>query len=112
MTQWPWPQDNREDRARRIALSYRKLCADNGINTQTLDQHWETLGQTWLTPTELPNLDAWITETEAAQLFSQPTKSIYDWGRRGHIRVLHTPEGRRVNIADILDYSKRRRKRT
>lgn len=108
---WPWPQDNREDRARRIALSYRRLCTDNNIDTSQLDQHWAKHGQTWLTPTELPNLDAWITEAEAAAAFHQPTKSIYDWGRRGHIRVLHTPEGRRVNIADILDYHKRRRAR-
>lgn len=112
MTTWPWPRDSREDRARRVALSYRNLCADNNIDTSQLDQHWDNLGQTWVTPKELPDLDAWIPEAEAAQLFSQPAKTIYDWGRRHHIRVLHTPEGRRVNIGDIIDYSKRRRKRT
>ena len=26
-TSWPWPEDTREDRAKRIALSYRELLS-------------------------------------------------------------------------------------
>jgi len=108
---WPWPQDSREDKARRVAQSYRRLA--QGLPEQhlvdALDHHWIDLGQSWVVPTQSTiNPDDWVTADEAAELFSIPAKSVYDWGRRGHVRKVHS----RYNVGDIIRYSQTRGKRT
>lgn len=118
---WPWPQDSREDRARRVAHSYRRLAlrlaasVHNSRNSVTeLDQHWLDHGQSWLVPTQSTiNPDDWVTSYEASELFSVPAKSVYDWGRRGHIRKLAAAKNGivRYSVGDIIQYSHNRGKR-
>lgn len=118
---WPWPRDSREDRAKRVALSYRHLIediargavADPGAALETLDNRWCDLGAGWVRPTLVPlNTDDWLTEAEAAELFHQAPKTVYAWGRRGQIRVGHAADGARIyNVGDIVSYQSRRRLR-
>lgn len=120
---WPWPRDSREDRAKRVALSYRHLIetiASGGLHDDiaieaalaTLDGRWCELGAGWVRPTMAPlDLDDWLTAAEMAELFHQEAKTIYDWGRRGNIRVHGVHGVRRYNVGDIVSYQCERRLR-
>jgi excisionase family DNA binding protein len=116
---WPWPADSREDRARRIALSYRRLIElaltgdiDNPATALAdLDTKWQELGQTWITPTQQPlRLDDWLTPAELAELLGIDARSFRDWARRGHIRAITTAGTRRYCVGDIVTYGAKRRR--
>lgn len=120
---WPWPRDSREDRAKRVALSYRhlvetiasgELSDDIAINTalRTLDDRWCDLGAGWVRPTLAPlDLDAWLTAAQMAKLFHQDPHTIYDWGRLGRLRVSIQGGVRRYNVGDVVAYQQQRRLR-
>ena len=117
---WPWTADSREDRARRVALSYRRLMElaldgyidDPATAFATLDAKWQELGQHWIKPVEAQlDLDDWLTPGELAELFSLDARAFRDWARRGHLRMLVTDGQRRYNVGDVVSYSKTRRQR-
>ena len=114
---WPWPSDSREDRARRVALSYRRLMElaldgqidDPATAFDALDAKWQELGQHWVKPVEEPlNLDDWLSPTRLAVLFSLDARVFRDWARRGQIRVLDIDGQRRYNVGDVVAYSRKR----
>ena len=113
-----WPGDSREDRARRVALSYRALAynilrgnyIDPLASLKTLDDNWIESGQTWIRPTDQPlRLDDWLTNIDMSELFHISAKSIYDWGRRGHIRIAIIDGEKRYNVGDLVTYERGRR---
>lgn len=117
---WPWPQDSREDRAKRVALSYRHLAeaAANGAIAVTnmaaalrkLDDQWTVLGAGWVQPIPEPlNLDDWVTAPDMAGLFHVPARTIRDWGVRGNIRVRRDHGATMYNVGDVVDHGRRRR---
>jgi hypothetical protein len=121
MQRWPWPTDSREDRARRVALSYRQLVeliisgqlADPGAALRRLDEKWQELAQGWVVPTAAPlDPEAWLSPGELAELFHVDAHSFRNWHQRGHIRRM-----RRVspgncdwiyNVGDVISYYARR----
>lgn len=110
---WPWPRDSREDRAKRVALSYRHLVASVAPDAlQALDDRWCELGAGWVRPTMAPlDLDDWLTAAEMADLFHQEPKTVYAWGRRGNVRVQLSGGVRRYNVGDVVAYQRERRLR-
>jgi hypothetical protein len=117
---WPWPRDSREDRAKRVALSYRHLVQsiargernDVAEALAALDDRWCQLGAGWVRPTLAPlRLDDWLTGAEMAELFSQEARTIRDWGRRGNIRCQTMGGVRRYNVGDVVAYQRDRRLR-
>jgi hypothetical protein len=117
--EWPWPGDSREDRARRVAISYREfiylvftgvITADPLSSLRDLDDRWMGLGQTWIKPSESPlRLDDWLTAESMGDLLSIPAKWVYNWGMRGQIRVSRL-DGRNVyNVGDVVEYERSRR---
>jgi hypothetical protein len=120
MPSWPWPRDSREDRAKRVALSYRhalqQLAAEDpavAANLAAIDQRWADLGAGWVRPTPVPlDLTEWLTAADMAELFHQAPKTVYAWGRRGRIRVSLRDDGtRRYNVGDVVEYQRIRRLR-
>lgn len=105
-TKWPWPGDSREDRARRIALSYRHLAQtlDAGL-TALLDATWRERGEGWVLPAHDPlRIDDWLTAPAMAALFHKDAKTIYDWGRRHNIRVMIVNGQRHYCVGDVVAY--------
>ncbi|MDP7729513.1 hypothetical protein [Mycobacterium sp. TY813] len=91
---WPWPGDTAEDKAKRIALSYRQLvftitqgrCADPAGELHRLDQHWAEHGHYWPRPQPQPvDDDDWLYAADLAHLIHKAPTDIYRWARRGHI---------------------------
>lgn len=115
--QWPWHADTREDRAKRIALSYRRLAlalaageADASALAD-LDAQWADLGAGWVRPIEQElDLDGWLSAGELAALLCIDPQRFRDWARRGHIRsaVFDGPH-RLYCVGDVVAYERNRR---
>jgi hypothetical protein len=111
---WPWPNDTREQRARRVALAYRaELERTAPERAKRLDATWTERGQGWIAPTYTPlRLDDWLTPDELADMFHVPPCSFKDWHRRGHIRVMKMANNKRLyNVGDIVNYSAARQRK-
>jgi hypothetical protein len=113
MTKWPWHADNREDRARRVALSYRRLMElamngqidDPATAFTALDAKWQELGQGWVKPSDAPlDTDDWLTAAELAELLFIDPHSFRNWAQRGRIRVITEYGVRRYCVGDIVSY--------
>lgn len=102
---WPWPGDSREDKAKRIALSYRQLVEDiinGGIQAPAtalarIDQRWATHGHYWPNPPDelIDDLafDDWHTAADLAHLLHCTPADIYRWARRGNIEQRVSADG-------------------
>jgi hypothetical protein len=124
MVNWPWSTDTREDKARRVALSYRRLIElalqgqidDLAIALAALDTKWLELGQGWIKPVgSAPlRLDDWLPPGELSEMFNVDMRAFRDWARRGHIRVMRdpaqygTPGYTRYCVGDIVSYWRKR----
>lgn len=115
---WPWPENGRVDRTRRVATSYRRLLElalagqidDPAAALADLDNRWNELGQGWVTPSDQPlYLDDWLTPSELAELFHVDSQSFRHWARRGHISSIVSTDGvRRYRVGDVVEYARRR----
>lgn len=111
MKPWPWSGDTREDKAKRIAQSYRQLAVDiiNGEipNPPTaltkLDQRWLEHGAFWAVPSQDPyDPTQWVHAVDAAHYADVEPGTIRKWAERGHIRVDHDHNGAPIyNIGDL-----------
>ncbi len=117
---WPWPGDSREDRARRIALSYRQLvldiaqgrCNDPAGYLHRLDRHWAEHGEFWPCPGPLPVVDDWLTAADLAHLIHRSPRDIYRWARRGAIRQRTSADGSpEYSLSSAIAYQQRQRQR-
>jgi hypothetical protein len=128
---WPWPQDTPEDKAKRVALSYRGLlqritqgqCKDPAGDLHRLDDHWHNLGHYWMTPTQAPlDEDAWLSAADLVVALSHlhhfTENQVRNWAYRRRRRIGdgitettdHT--GRPLyNVGDALAYLTRQRNR-
>ncbi|HTX55290.1 MAG TPA: hypothetical protein VMD08_17940 [Candidatus Baltobacteraceae bacterium] len=120
MSVWPWVTDSPEDRARRVALSYRHLVerirfdavADVGAELDALDGRWAELGAGWVKPTAL-ELDTaeWVTARQLADMFHKTPQWVHNMGSRGHIEVRRIGDSPRYCVGDVLAYEVKRRQR-
>lgn len=115
---WPWPEDTREDKAKRVAISYRGLvqriaqggCEDPAGDLHRLDQHWIDLDQHWQMPTHIDLFidaeDEWWPARELAHALHRSRKDIYNWARLGHIEQRTGPDGTpEYSVASVTAYN-------
>lgn len=113
MKQWPWKGDSREDRAKRVALSYRNALATAAPGAcAELDRHWQSLDAGWVKPSDTPlRLDDWLTANEMGELLSISPRGVYMLGYRDLIKVYERSDGQRVyRVGDVVEYHSERRK--
>lgn len=118
---WPWPGDSREDRAKRVALSYRSLIfdisqariKDPAGALRRLDAQWAQLGIHWTTPNPYPlEPDDWLSAPDLAHAIDRTRKDIYNWARLGHIEQRCGPDGApEYSVASVIAYLQKRRAR-
>lgn len=124
MTTWPYPGDSREDKARRVAISYRQLvfdisqgsCDDPAGELHRLDRKWEDHGLRWHLPwrpdQEVLDPEAWLNATDLAHAIDRPRKDIYNWAHLGHIMQRTSADGTpEYHIGSVIDYQKQLRQR-
>jgi hypothetical protein len=111
--QWPWPGDSPEDRAKRIALAYRRqLAAVDPLAAVALDDHWACVGAGWVKPATAPlDLDEWLTPGEMADKLHIDPRRMRDWARRNKIRVLDVRGVRKYCVGDVIEYMRQVRLR-
>lgn len=99
---WPWPGDDAEDKAKRIALSYRQLVYDIAQGRiddpagelHRLDEHWAQFGHYWPRPGPMPvDDDEWLCAADLAHLIHKTPADVYRWARRGKIEQRVGPDG-------------------
>ncbi|MCG7592406.1 hypothetical protein [Mycobacterium sp. PSTR-4-N] len=114
---WPWPGDSREDRAKRVALSYRSLAFeasqgridDIAGELHRLDWRWSEYGVTWTTPSQRPlDPEEWMTAADLAIVINRPRKDLYNWARLGHIEQRCGPDGApEYSVASVIAYQRK-----
>ncbi|QBP29752.1 hypothetical protein SEA_TYPHA_97 [Mycobacterium phage Typha] len=120
---WRYPGDTAEDKAKRVALSYRRLAEalDPGAVAQ-LDRQWQDQGVYWTVPSDDPiDTDAWLTAGEMVThlkhlvaLNEQQIRQMAYRKRKGGDGIVEDKgaDGRpRYNVGDLLAYMMRQRNR-
>lgn len=119
---WPWRGDTAEDRAKRIALSYRQLvfdisqgrCFDPAGELHRLDAKWAEHGQYWPCPGMVPidENDDWYIAADLAHLIHKTPADIYRWARRGKILQRPSADGcPEYSLTSALNYQRETRQR-
>lgn len=121
---WPHPGDSREDKAKRVALSYRALlfdatqgrCDDPAGDLHRLDRYWAEHGVCWPNPPAQPlsedDLDEWMNAADLAHLIHRSPVDIYRWARRGNIVQRVSADGSpEYSVASVVGYQRAQRQR-
>ncbi len=127
---WKWPGDSREEKCKRVALSYRALIediiagrvADAAGALADRDRHWQSFGQLWVAPSPAPvDQDAWLSAADLvvhlSHLVSLTEQQVRQWAYRHRkggdgIDEMPGPDGKpRYNVADVLGYLARQHSR-
>lgn len=131
VTDWPWPGETREDKAKRVALSYRRILErlaageidDPAGELHRQDAYWTTLGVHWSCPSwDAIDDDAWLSAadmvTHLSHLVYLTEQQIRQWAYRkrnglGDGIDDRSTGGRRIlyNVGDVLAYMTRQRNR-
>lgn len=112
MTGWPWPGDNREDKAKRVCMSYRQLAESLAPHkVAALDDKWQAMGIEWVKPSLAHfDLEDWYTARDLAHLIDRNQRDIYDWARRGHIEQRAGADGNaEYLLGSVVEYMKQLR---
>ncbi|MBF4194610.1 hypothetical protein [Mycolicibacterium phlei] len=83
MGEWPWPNDTREDRLKRIIDSYRTALME--VDPQTcrlIDARMVAYGQKWITSDVVVDVERLVTAQEVAEQFDINPWNVHDWARR------------------------------
>ena len=115
---WPWPGDSREDRVKRVGVSAIALMEQMASGTiedplaavELWHRGWQDLSVFWTRPTCAPlDLEQWLPAKEVAELFGKVPRDMYDWSRRGHVRVQIAADGTALySVLDVKEYIQRR----
>jgi len=116
---WPWPEDSREDRAKRIAGTYRGLvqriaqglCEDPAVDLDRLDQHWCDLGAFWVMPPQAEiNEQDWVDVRTAAHYADRSEQTIRVWAHRDLIDAREGADGApEYRVASLIEYANTQR---
>lgn len=113
---WPYPGDMAADRAKRIAIAYRReLEKVDPDACQLLDDQFANMAESWMLPTlALHDPDDWVRIEEAALMVGRGTSAIHKWIQRKLLPSLKDDAGRSiVRVGDVLDVAAQfRRKRS
>jgi hypothetical protein len=118
---YPFPGDSREERAKRVAHSYRQLvqdiaqgrCDDPAGALHRIDMQWRDVGVYW--PCPMPDIyddDEWLPAPDLAHYFHRTRKDIYNWARHGNITQRTGPDGRpEYSVRSVREYLRSARAR-
>lgn len=103
---WPWPDDTREDRYRRIIDHYRNALAEADLDAcLALDKRMADYGQSWVSDNSVVDVNAMMSAREIAERFDISEWNVRDWHRRHpHLIMSHKgSNGRRLfRLGDVL----------
>lgn len=118
---WPYPGDSREEKARRVAQSYRQLvieiaqnrCDDPAGALYRLDHCWADLGIYWPVPSDVPlDPDDWMSAPDLAHAINRDRRDIYNWARLGRIEQRAGADGTpEYSVESVFRYSSELRRR-
>lgn len=127
---WPWPEDTAEDKAKRVARSYRGLvrriaqndCHDPAADLARLDEHWQEHGIYWTAPSAVPfDADDWLSAADVVVTFAHfvtlTENQVRQWAymkRKGGDGITEQPgpDGKpRYQAGDVMAYLVRQRRR-
>lgn len=121
---WPHPGDSREDKAKRVALSYRQLvfdisqghCDDPAGELYRLDRQWAEYGIHWPRPPaqllDDTDLNDWLNAADLAHLMHRTPADIYRWARRDKIEQRPSADGSpEYSVASAVKYEREQRQR-
>jgi hypothetical protein len=106
MVDWPYPQDNSLERARKVAIAYRVALQEaNPDMCAVLDTRMQHFEQTWV----LGYQDLWedndlITGSEAARLLSVTPAAVRHYRLRGYLCGYRTTGGWYYRVADVRSF--------
>lgn len=120
---WRYPGDTAEDKAKRVALSYRRALEQlDPEATAALDRQWQDQGVHWTVPSPVPiDADAWMSAADIVShlqhlvsLNEHQVRQMAYRKRKGGDGIIETvgADGRpQYNVGDVLEYLKRQRLR-
>lgn len=107
LRRWPWEQDSRIDKVKRIADSYR--TALNAVDPQSchiVDARMVECGQEWVCG-QVVNVDQLVTAQEAAAELGFSPVSVHAWARSSQeeIPVRGKRDGKSLyRLGDLIRY--------
>lgn len=116
---WRWPGDSPEDKAKRVALSYRALAEKlDPLLVAELDRQWQEEGVFWTVPQIAPpDPDDMLTVAEVAAQTHKSEAAVRMWASRRRSGSDGVPTVRdgdnvvRMRWGDVLTYMARQRQR-
>lgn len=83
---WPWPNDTKDDRYRRIIDHYRNELYDADLERcLEIDALMAKYGQAWISDNGIIDVNAMMTARELAEKHGLSEWDIRNWERAGHI---------------------------
>lgn len=106
---WPWPDDSKDDRYRRIIDHYRNALADADLDQcLSLDKLMADYGQPWISDNSIVDVNAMMSAGDIAERFGISVWNVRDWARRHpeKIRRHKSANGRTLfRLGDVLTYN-------
>lgn len=111
---WPYPGDSPVVVARQVAIAYRQLAIDNGVDVDDTDERMLRWGQRWVMPqVQRHDPEAWVSLRDAAELAHVEPDSISRLRRRGRLTGREVAPGKwEYRVSEILALSTSPRHRT
>lgn len=111
---WPWRNDTKDDRYRRIIELYRSaLMRADPESCLSLDSRLADYGQGWVSDDTIVDVNEMMTAKALAERHGLSEWDIRNWERAGHIQGFRRPGISRVLFrqGDVLAYVANRRRR-
>ncbi|OYN81741.1 hypothetical protein [Mycolicibacterium sphagni] len=106
---WPWPEDTKDDRLRRIIDHYRDALADIDLEACLgVDKLMVDYGQPWVCDNTVVDVNAMVPARWFFEKYGIPEWNIRDWSRRHpeRIRKHKAANGRTLfRVGDVLTYN-------
>lgn len=106
---WPWPEDSKEDRLRRIIDHYRSALAEVDMEACiNLDNRMIAYGQPWVCDNSVIDVNEMLSAKAICERFGLEEFNVRAWARRHpeRIRKHKASNGRTLfRVGDVLAYN-------
>lgn len=106
---WPWPDDSREDRLRRIIDHYRSALADIDLEAcLALDNRMVDYGQGWVCDNSIVDVNEMLSAKAICERFGIEEWDVRNWAHRhpDKIQKYKANNGRTLfRVGDVLTYN-------
>ncbi|WP_195167162.1 helix-turn-helix domain-containing protein [Mycobacteroides abscessus] len=105
MANWPWPDDTKDDRYRRIIDHYRTALLEADKEAcYLLDKRMADFGQAWISNNDIIDVNAMMTARELSEKHGISVWTIYNWERMGRYRGVKTGARKLFRQGDVLKW--------